>query len=240
MVNIKQVFRISKREFKAMFFSPIAYVVMVIFLIFIGAFYIFTYFVANRVDHMSGFFNLLPIVFAVIMPAVSMRLFSEEFNTGSYELLVTLPVSSWDIVLGKFLSGVYFVVFLLLPTVFYPLMLSVAGAFDPGVVLGGYIGSIILGSSLFSIGLFTSSLTKDQVVAFIISLVFCILLWFIDKPVFFMPPFLAGFFQYLSTDFHFQNISKGILDIRDLVYFLSLMFVFLFATRIAIHDRTIK
>lgn len=234
MDNVKHIF---KKEFKAYFLSPIAYIVISVFLIIIGWLFFSTFFL-DRQASLTRFFSLLPITFALIIPAVTMRLFSEEINVGSYELLLTLPVSFKEIILGKFLASVVFVAVMLSPTLVYAISISFIGDLDWGPVIGGYLGALLLGSGFSAIGLLASCLTRNQVVAFIIGMAICLSLTvFIDFVLFFLPSFLVGIFQYLSANFHFQNISKGIIDTRDLLYFVILSFVALYSTNLIMQEK---
>lgn len=233
MRGVRQVF---KRDFKVYFLSPIAYIVISIFLILSGWFFFSTFFLFNQAE-MRPFFSLLPILFAFIVPAVTMRLFSEELNTGSYELLLTLPVSVRDVVIGKFAAAVAFVGLMLVPTLSYGIFISFYGDLDWGPVIGGYAGAVLLGAAFASVGLFASSLTRNQIVAFIIGMSVCFFLTLIDKILFFLPESAVGVFQFLGADFHFQNISRGILDSRDIVYFLSVCFVALYGTYLVIQEK---
>ena len=167
-----------------------------------------------------------------------MRLFSEELNVGSYEILLTLPVTFWDVVLGKFLAGVGFLVCMLIPTISYPITVSFLGQLDWGPVLGGYMGAILLGGAFTAIGLFASSLTRNQITSFIIGVAICFTLTVIDRTLFFLPRSALGFISYLGTDFHFQNISKGIVDSRDILYFLSVSFVALYGARLVMQEKS--
>ncbi|MCK5505829.1 MAG: ABC-2 transporter permease, partial [Thermodesulfovibrionia bacterium] len=226
MTNTINIF---KKEFKGYFISPIAYIVISIFLILTGWFFFSTFFLFGQAE-MRSFFSLLPIIFSFIIPAVTMRLFSEEFNTGSYELIQTMPVCNLDIIIGKFMAAAVFVVMMLVPTFSYGLFISFIGDLDWGPVIGGYLGAIMLGAAFSSIGLFASSLTRNQIIAFIISMALCFILTLIDKILFFLPEAALNVFQYLGADFHFQNISRGIIDARDIRYFLSVCFVMLYST----------
>ncbi len=229
MINIRQALIVSKKEFKSYFVSPIAYIVIIIFLFIINWFYITPFFYQKQAS-MRTFFSLLPIVMVFIVPAVTMKLFSEEINSGSYELIATLPISTLEIVLGKYLSAIYFIVFMLLPTLLYPVSLSLIGDFDIGLILGGYVGSLFLGGAFAAIGLFSSSLTKNQIVSFMTGVVICFTLWGIEMMLDFIPADIVSFLRYLCSDFHFRNISKGVFDFRDFLYFISLIFVFLYSS----------
>ena len=150
-----------------------------------------------------------------------MRLISEELNIGSDEILLTMPVTYADVILGKFLASVALVITMLIPTLAYPLTVSFMGQLDWGPVLGGYIGAVFMGAAFSAVGLFASALTRNQIIAFIIGLAICFSLTLVDKMLFFLPQSLLGVFSYLGADFHFQNIAKGIIDSRDILYFIS-------------------
>ena len=236
MLGTSSVSFIFKREFKVYFISPIAYIVIAIFLVLAGWFFFSTFFLYNQAD-LRDFFNLLPIIFAFIVPAVTMRLFSEEFNVGSYEILVTLPVTFKEIIAGKFLAAVAFVAIMMLPTLSYAISVAILGELDWGPVLGGYIGSILLGASFSAVGIFVSSLTRNQIIAFIIGMIICFALTVIDKLLFFLPESMLGFFQYIGAGYHFQNVARGIIDSRDIIYFLSLIFIALYAAYLSIKEK---
>jgi ABC-2 type transport system permease protein len=228
---MQQVKHIFKKEFSSYFVSPIAYIVIAIFLLVTGWFFFTTFFLYNQAN-LRGFFNLLPIIFSFVIPAITMRLFSEELNVGSYETLLTMPVTFTDVILGKFFGSVAFIAAMMIPTLSYPIFISFLGNLDWGPVIGGYIGAILLGAAFSAIGLFASSLTRNQIIAFIIGMAICFILTLIDKMLFFLPKNLLGFFGYLGADFHFRNISKGIIDSRDILYFLSLSFISIYGTHL--------
>jgi ABC-2 type transport system permease protein len=234
---MRQVLPIFKREFQSYFVSPIAYIVISIFLIVTGWFFFSTFFLFNQAS-VRNFFTLLPLIFAFVIPAVTMRLVSEELNVGTYEILLTLPVTFREVVLGKFLAATAFVAAMLIPTLAYPVTVAFLGDLDWGPVMGGYLGAILLGASFSAVGLFASSLTRNQIVAFIIGMAICFSLVLIDKILFFLPSVLLGVFEYLGADSHFENISKGILDSRDILYFLSLTFVSLYATHLVMEEKS--
>jgi ABC-2 type transport system permease protein len=233
---MRQVPPIFKKEFQSYFVSPIAYIVIAIFLIVTGWFFFSTFFLFNQAS-VRNFFALLPLIFAFVIPAVTMRLFSEELNVGTYEILLTLPVTFKEVVLGKFLGALAFVAALLIPTLAYPVTVAFLGDLDWGPVIGGYLGALLLGASFSAVGLFASSLTRNQIVAFIIGVAICFALVLIDKILFFLPAQIIGILEYLGADFHFENISKGILDSRDILYFLSLAFLGLYATHLVMEEK---
>ncbi len=227
---------IFKREFRVYFVSPIAYIVISIFLVLTGWFFFSTFFLYNQTQ-MRDFFSLLPIVFSFIIPTVTMRLFSEEFNTGSYEILATLPVTFTEIIAGKFLAAVTFVAIMMAPTLSYTIFIAFLGDLDWGPVAGGYLGSILLGGAFSAIGIFASSLTRNQIIAFIVGMIICVTLTLIDKLLFFLPESMLGFFQYVGAGYHFQNVARGVLDSRDLLYFASLIFIALYGAHLVVEEK---
>ncbi len=233
---MNQIIHIAVKEFKDYFISPIAYIVIAMFLIITGWFFFSTFFLFDRAD-MRNFFALLPMIFSFIIPAVTMRLFSEEMNIGSYETLLTMPVSFIDIALGKFFAAVLFTFCMLVPTISYAVSIAMVGKLDPGPVIGGYIGAILLGGAFCAIGIFASCLTRNQIVAFIIGAFLCFAFTIIDKLLFFVPGSLTGVIGFLGADSHFQSIAKGVIDSRDIIYFLSLMFLGLFGTYLVMQER---
>ena len=248
--HIKHIF---KREFKSYFVSPIAYIVISIFLLIIGWLFFSTFFLSGQASmygytlccgclmlvFAAEFFTLLPITFAFIIPAVTMRLFSEEMNVGTYEILLTLPVTFRDIIVGKFLAAVAFVSIMLLPTIFYAISITTLGQLDWGPVIGGYIGALLLGAAFCAIGLLASTLTRNQVIAFIIGMVICFsLTLLVDYGLYvLLPAAWVKTFQYFSASFHFQNIAKGVIDSRDILYFLTVMFVALYGANLIMQEK---
>jgi ABC-2 type transport system permease protein len=232
----KQPLIIMKKELMSYFTTPIAYIVITVFLIVTGWFFFSTFFLYGQAE-LRGFFQLLPLVMAFIVPAVTMRLFSEEKNTGSFEILMTMPVTMLDVVVGKVLAGTAFTGIMILPTIFYAVTISFVGSLDPGPVIGGYAGAVLLGGAFSAVGVFASSLSKNQIIAFIIGLSICLVLTLIDKFLFFLPPFLLDVFEYAGSDYHFKNISRGVIDSRDVLYFLSVTAVAMIGTVHILEER---
>jgi len=235
MLNIKEPFIIMRKELRDYFVSPIAYIVITIFLVFTGFFFFKDFFYFNQAE-MRNLFQLLPLMFTFVIPAVTMRLLSEEKQSGSFEILMTLPVTTYDVVVGKFLAGLAFVAIMLSPTLVYLITVLIAGSPDFGPIIGGYLGALLLAGAYTSIGVLFSSLSKNQIIAFIISWSACFFLWLVDKIVLFLPSPLS-FFQYLGSDFHFQNISKGIIDLRDFIYFLTVIIIAIMLTAKNLEER---
>ncbi len=233
---MRQVLLIFNKEFKDYFSSPIAYIVIAIFLAVTGWLFFSTFFVYGQVD-LRRFFSLLPFLFALVVPIITMRLFSEELNVGSYELLLTLPVTFSDIILGKFLAAVAFIAAILVPTLAYPIFISFLGQLDWGVVAGSYIGAILLGAAYAGIGLFASSLTRNQIIACIVAMVICVMLAIVHQMLFFFPQSILNAIEFISATSHFNNIAKGIVDTRDLIYFLSVIFLGLYTTHLVMQEK---
>lgn len=233
---MRQAIHIFQKEFRSYFVSPIAYIVIAIFLLVTGWFFFATFFLFGQAN-LRNFFSLLPIIFSFVIPAITMRLISEELNIGSYEILMTMPVTFSGVVIGKFLAALAFVVAMLIPTLSYPFTVALLGQLDWGPVVGGYIGAILLGAAFCAIGLFASALTRNQIIAFIVGMAICFILTLLDKMLFFLPRSLLGVLAYLGADFHFQNISKGIIDSRDVIYFLSISFIGLYSGYLALREK---
>jgi ABC-2 type transport system permease protein len=233
---MRQALLIYKKEFRDYFISPIAYIVITLFLLIAGWLFFSVFFVNGQAD-MRNFFNRLPFIFALVVPIVTMRLFSEELNVGSYELLLTLPVTFNDIIIGKFLAAVAFVAAMLVPTLLYPIGISFVGDLDWGVVVAGYVGALMLGAAYVAVGIFASALTRNQIIAAIVGMAICAFLAIVDKMLFFFPRSILALVEYASSGVHFENIAKGILDTRDLLYFLSIVFLGLYATHLAMQEK---
>lgn len=216
---------LARRELGAFYSGPIAYIVAVLFLAFSGFLFFSTFFLINRAE-LRNFFSLLPILFSFFVPALTMRLFSEETRSGSIETLMTLPVSAFDVVAGKFAAAFVSTAGMLLPTFVYVGTVVYMGSPDPGPLVGGYLGALFLAAAFSSIGLFASSLTKNQIIAFFIAFTLCIFLTMIDRFLILLPSIVVGPLEFLSASQHFESIARGIIDSRDLVYFLSITALF--------------
>ena len=189
-------------------------------------------------------FGIAPMIFLFLIPAVTMRSFAEEQQSGTIELLETRPLSDWQITLGKYLACLLLVVFALLPTLLYYWTVhelgSPKGNLDSGAILGSYIGLTFLAASFTAIGIFASSLTNNQIVAFILATFLCFIfywgfLFFSNLPIFVGK--VDDIIQMIGIDYHYESMSRGVLDSRDLIYFLSLILAFLLATVTALQRR---
>ncbi|WP_300369661.1 ABC transporter [Brachyspira sp.] len=227
---------ILKKELRHIFFSPIAYIFSAIFLIVSGVYFFSRFFILQQND-MQDFFSILPLILSLIIPPITMGLLSSEFASGSYELISTQSVSALEIILGKYFSAVIFMLFALIPTILYPITLTFLGRLDIGPVIAGYIGSVFLIMSLCAIGIFASSVTKNQIVALIVGLAIMISLNMFLKYLTLLFPAAVNFIEVISGDYHFANIARGVLDLRDIIYFLSVTVIFLYLANIILENR---
>jgi ABC-2 type transport system permease protein len=231
--NIAPIFR---REFRSYFNSPVAYVVIVVFLSIIGWFFTSNMFLFN-VASMRMFFELVPLVFLFFIPAVTMRLLAEEKKSGTLELLTTKPVLDVEIILGKFLAAWALLAAALIPTLLYVLTLGALGSLDLGPVITGYIGLLLMGGVYIAIGILASSLTENQIVAFIIGFLLILALFLMDKVLMYVPESIASTMEFLSIDYHFSNIARGVIDSRDILYFVSLLGFSLYLATVSLERR---
>jgi gliding motility-associated transport system permease protein len=234
-----QVLVLAKKEFRSYFDSPVAYVVITLFLLIAGWQFSTSLFLSNSPD-LRNLFSIIRFILLFFIPAVSMRLISEERRLGTIEILMTLPVKEWQLVMGKFLSAYLLIIITLFLTIIHYITIALLGRPDLGATIGGYIGLVLIVGFYLSIGIFTSSLSQNQIISFILSFVIIFAFYIIDKIVFFFPGILATILEYLSTDYHFNNIARGVLDSRDVIYYLSMMFFFLFLTVQTLESRKWK
>lgn len=228
---MKNVIAVMKREIRSYFSSPIGFVFIVFFLLVSNAFFFFVqdFFRQGQVT-MRGYFAALPWIFLFFVPAITMRLWSEEKKLGTVELLLTSPIRDSEVVLGKFLASFLFLLITLACSFTVPLTLGFLGDPDGGVILGSYIGALFLGAAYLAIGLYMSSLTENQVIAFITSMAVIFLLLLIGiAPIYFnlLGPVVA-FCEYVSLLTHFNNVTRGVIDLRDVVYYVSIVVLFLY------------
>ncbi|MFH1191962.1 MAG: ABC transporter permease subunit [bacterium] len=238
---MKNIITIFKKELASYFNSPIAYIFAAVFLVVANWLFFQNFFLINQAS-MREYFMLLPWIFLFLSPAITMRIWAEEKKSGTIELLLTLPVKDWEVVLAKFLSSLVFLSFVLLLSLTIPITVSRLGNMDWGPVIGGYIGAILLGGAYLSLGLFISSLTKNQIIAFLIGLVCCFVVFIIgaDFVLQKMGGNIVPVFQFLGIGAHFNNIGKGLIDSRDLIYYVSFIFLFLYLNVKSIESRNWK
>ena len=243
-MKIKSILAILKRELYGYFATPVAYVFIVIFLFLSGlfTFYMGGFYERNQAD-LLAFFSFHPILYLFLIPAISMRLWSEERKGGTIELILTLPISTTDAVIGKFLAAWIFSGIALFLT--FPIWITVNYLGDPDntVIFASYIGSLMMAGGFLAIGSCISAFTKNQVIAFVISVVICFLFYVSGFPMvlnFFTgwaPQSVINAVAALSVLTHFDSIQKGVIDIRDIIYFTVLISFWLYANVITIETK---
>jgi ABC-2 type transport system permease protein len=240
-MSLRNIRAIFAREFVGYFTTPVAYVFLIVFLALAGAltFYIGNFFDRNQAD-LESFFTFHPWLYLFLIPAISMRLWAEERKSGTVELLLTLPVSLWDAVLGKFLAAWVFAGVALVLTFPFWLTVNDLGEPDNGAVLAGYIGSFLMAGAYLAIGSCLSASTKNQVIAFVLAAAICFLFTLGGTNIVLglasslLPSGMVELIASFSFLNHFDQIKKGVIDLRDLIFFISVMGVFLFATTLVL------
>lgn len=231
---------VYSKELRQFFSSLTGYIAIIVFLLMAGLF-LFVFPDTSILDFgyasLEKFFDLAPWIFLLLIPAITMRSLADEFRAGTFEILQTRPLSGWQIVLGKYLAAELVVLIALLPTLVYFFSiwaLSAANGLDTGATIGSYAGLIFLSATFTAIGVCCSSFTSNAVVAFIASAFFCFLFYSGFDAISRIPAFSGNLDYYigmLGIDFHYRSISRGVLDSRDLIYFLSVIYFFLFLTK---------
>jgi ABC-2 type transport system permease protein len=222
---------IVRKELKSYFNSPIAYIVMGVFVAVMAVLYFFfNGDSATRFADLRGYFNYIPWVFILIIPAITMRSWAEERKTGTDEILLTLPFREHELVLGKFIATLILLVIMLLLTAVVPLTLSILGRFEFGQIFGQYLGVLFYGTACLSVGLFVSALTKNQIVAFLASALILFLLVVVNflNAILSFPPLIAGVFNWISFRYHFDTLGKGLIELKDLMFFVIMSAFFLY------------
>jgi ABC-type transport system involved in multi-copper enzyme maturation permease subunit len=233
---------IFRREMGAYFESPIAYIFIVVFLILTGGFYTNGFFLAGVAD-MRDFFGTLPLYLLFFIPALTMRLWAEDQRLGTFELLMTLPMRPVHIVLGKYLAGLAFYGVTLACTLTIPLSLLWIGDPDLGAIVCGYVGALLLGGLFLAVGIFVSGLFKDQITAFVLTLLACSLFVLAGTPFFvaILDGWIGGLGSFLSGAFaistHFEGIQRGVLGTADVLFFVSFSVVFLILNTLSLEGR---
>jgi ABC-2 type transport system permease protein len=226
MENIAAIF---KKEFKSFFISPIAYVFITVYLVVTNFLFFQGFFIINQAD-MRAYFSLLPWVFLFFVPAITMRTWAEEKKVRTLELLLTWPVRDIEVVMGKFLAVLAFLSIAIFLSITIPVTIFLIGSPDPGPILGGYVGAILMGAAYLAIGLWVSSYTENQIVAFIMGVVVTFVLFIIGNPFVTMvaPSAFVPVLNFIGLGNHFESIQRGVLDSRDIIYYISIIGFFLF------------
>jgi ABC-2 type transport system permease protein len=237
---------ICKKEWQQFFSSLTGYIALVVFLLLNGLF-LFVFPDTSILDFgyasLGSFFNLAPWILLFLVPTITMRSLADEYKSGTFELLKTMPLTSSQIVWGKFYGALFIVITALIPTIIYAVSvqsLSVTGGIDIGGTIGSYIGLVFLGAVFTSIGICTSSYTNNTVVAFIAGAFVCFLLYNGFDAISKLPVFKAGadyYIEMLGINFHYRSISRGVIDSRDVIYFIGMILLFLFITQRNLNKR---
>lgn len=244
MSSLRSIYTVFKRELQGYFEAPVAYVFLVVFLVLLGflTFGVNRFYESGAAD-LEPFFNWHPVVFLLLVPAATMGLWAEERRSGTIELLLTMPVTLLQTILGKFLAAWLFITMAIVLT--FPVVLTTAylGNPDMGVILCGYVGSILLAGAYVSVGLLTSSLTGSQVISFVLAMVMNLLLLLAGLPaitgflVRWAPNWMVDGVAAFSVLTHFEAIKRGVVDPRDLVYYASVIVFMLVTTQVVLDNR---
>lgn len=216
--SLRSMMVLLKKELLVSLKTPSAYVVIIVFLLISGYMFADGLFLSN-VASLRSFFSWAAILFMVFIPALTMRTFSEEFKNGTIEIIVTHPIGRGRLIAAKLFSSFIIVAAALVPTIITCLIVGGLGSLDDGTVFAGYLGLLFLAAGYISVGVFASSLTQNQVAAFIISLSILFIFFILDKVTALTTGSVAYMLQYASSDFHLENFYKGVIDLRDVIYF---------------------
>ena len=235
MQNINAIF---KKEFRSYFNSPIAYIFITFFLGISSWLFFQTFFLVNQAE-MRDFFGLMPWIFLFFIPAVTMKLWAEEKKIGTAEILMTLPVRDYEVVVGKFLASFGLLAITALFSLGLPFSVIYLGDPDGGTIVCGYIGLLLMGGAYLAIGLFASTLTENQIIAFILGITICFVLLIIgtDYVLFSTPDWLYPIFSYLGLSAHYSSILRGVIDSRDIIYYFSIIGFFLYLSTLSVESR---
>jgi ABC-2 type transport system permease protein len=227
---------ISRRELRTYFNSPVAYIVVTVFAMITGYLF-FTQLFMEQQAELRGFFGVMPVLFMFLGPALTMRLLADEKSSGTLELLITMPVRDWEVVLGKFLAAMGLVCAALGLTLVFAITVRTLGPLDRGPAIGGYLGLLLMGGAYVAIGVMCSAFTRNSIVAFIAAFAISFALYLFGPIVQFVPQGLQPLISFLSVSTHFENISRGVIDTRDLIYYGSLIGVSLLFATVSLESR---
>jgi ABC-2 type transport system permease protein len=230
---------ISRREIRTYFNSPVAYIVVPVFVIITGYLFFTQVFLEKQAD-MRGFFNIMPLLFMFMIPAITMRLLADEKSSGTLELLITMPVRDWEVVVGKFLAAMALLCTAIGLTLVFAITVKSLGPLDRGPAIGGYLGLVLMGGAYVAIGVMASALTRNSIVSFIIAFAISFALYLLGRLTQFLPQALQKLVAYLSIDGHFENVGRGVIDTRDLIYYFSVMVVCLLIATLSLESRRWK
>jgi ABC-2 type transport system permease protein len=226
---------IARRELAAYFTSPIAYIVLAAFLGLSGYLFFDSFFRIGNAN-MDGFFAGMPLLLIFFAPGIAMRLLAEERGQGTIEMLLTLPVRDVEVVLGKYLAALALLAVGLVASLPFAFTVASLGNLDWGPVWGGYLGTLLLGGTYLGVGMFASALSKNQIVALLVGIAICVMSWVLSKGGS-LGGSLGAFVQYASPAYHFQSITRGVVELRSVVFYLSAIGLALLATTQVLESR---
>ena len=228
--GLRPAWALFRRELNGFFQTPIAYVVGVVFLVASGALFFSPFFLIDRVQ-MRQFFALLPLLLALLMPALAMRVVAEERRRGMWEIVSTLPLRTGEVIVAKFAAVWVTGLFLLAPTLLFAVTVGSLGELDPGPVVSGYLGAVLLVAVYGAVGVFASSVASNETVALVLGLVISLFFALLNQFLILIPSELVGFLEFLSVGYHFDGFTRGIVDSRSVIYFGTLAAGFLAISR---------
>lgn len=238
---MRNVYYIAKRELGSYFASPIAYVVSAVYLAVIGGLFGFILYYSREATLRYLFGHVIVILFLVLVTqALTMRLLAEEQRSGTLELLLTSPVRDWEVVLGKYLASLCVFLAMMLLTAYMPITLFRVGKPDVGPLLSGYLGYVLLGAALLAIGLFASSLTQNQIVAAVVGIGITLLMWLVSGLADMVGGVLKDIVEYLPLFAHYNDMMRGVIDTKDILYYVSVVLLFLFLSVRVLESRRWK
>lgn len=235
---MNNVLTVAGRELKTYLVSPLAWIIIALFAAFTGFIFVAVV-VGSRVADLSPMFGWFAVLALILTPALTMRLFSEEYKLGTMELLLTSPARDWQIVLGKFVAAWVGFAVLLVPTLWQVLILKRFGDPDLGILGASYLGVLLLGAAFVGVGMFASALTQNQFVAYVIGMILLLFLWVADAPASAMgqSDFIAQFLKQIALPAHFNDFFSGVLDIQHILYFVSLGLISVVVTTLIVSSR---
>lgn len=227
---------ISRREIRTYFNSPVAYIVVTVFTAITGYLFFTQLFIEKQAE-LRGFFNVMPLLFMFMVPAITMRLLADEKGSGTLEMLITMPVRDWEVVLGKYLAAMALLATALGLTLVFAITVRALGPLDRGPAVGGYLGLLLMGGAYVAIGLMCSAFTRNSIIAFIVAFAISFALYLFGRLTQFVPAALQPILAFLSIDAHFENISRGVIDSRDVLYYGSVIGVSLLFATLSLESR---
>lgn len=233
---MRNTMAIAKREFGSYVNSPIPYILVTAYIATAGYMFFRQLFLVRQAD-MRHFFENMPLLFCLIVPFVTMRLVAEERREGTLELLLTMPVTDWQLVIGKFLAALGLMAVLLLLTCAFPVTVAFLGPLDKGTTIASYFGALLMSGAFVAIGIMASSFTRSQIVAALVAFFIGFGLFLLGALIGVLPPSLAPVAAALSIGSHFMNIARGVIDLRDFLYYVSVIFVCLLVAQTTLDSR---